>query len=159
MEPGGLLSYSPFSWLPETPVYSASTTSHFELQPANSSQVHFPQLQPLTLSTSPSQGQLQKVTYSQPENLPYAFAGQTASGCTGGASNAPGCRHGQTWCKDPRCHPFCPGCVPKVFHKTAVSALNITLGALLLIGAFIALAIALSNNGRGDREISFYIRM
>ena len=27
--------------------------------------------------------------------------------CPGG--NCVGCNNGQTWCDDPRCHPYCPG--------------------------------------------------
>jgi uncharacterized protein (DUF983 family) len=36
------------------------------------------------------------------------MSGCSSSKCTKGF--CPGCKNGQTWCDDPRCHPYCETC-------------------------------------------------
>ena len=54
------------------------------------------------------------------------------SSCVDG--NCPGCKDGELYCKDPRCHPNCPECMIPEHHDFALNS--------TLIVIFIALAAA-----------------
>lgn len=52
--------------------------------------------------------------------------------CPGG--NCAGCKDGQIWCQDPRCDPYCPGCiVPDNYDRFVNTVLLIFLVCFIVL--------------------------
>ncbi len=64
----------------------------------------------------------------------------------------PGCKNGEIWLKDPRCHPYCRGTVMKKTYNNVSNYFFITIVAILILALVVIIALRMSSGNMISEE-------